>query len=196
MSQTSFVLALAGAPASGKTTLARNLVATTAATYISFGDLVRYEADAQHTSHDRSNLQALGSTMLQDLGPRGLCERALEIAQASTNTRPVIWDGVRHVPVLHELRRLYAPTELTLVVLKPPEPARRQRLAEQASSPQQLATWEADDTESHLAQLAENAQLICDATTPETATARVLELLTTERDPARGSRTARTNSVP
>jgi adenylate kinase family enzyme len=192
VSRTSFVLALAGAPASGKTTLARNLAATTAATYISFGDLVRYEADAQHTSHDRSNLQALGSGMLRDLGPRGLCERALEIARATSDTRPVIWDGVRHLPVLDELRRLYAPTELILVVLKPPEHARRQRLAERASSPEQLETWEADDTESHLAQLAVNAQLICDAATPKNATARILELLAKEHQSADGARISHT----
>jgi hypothetical protein len=89
----------------------------------------------------------------------------------------VIWDGVRHVPVLDELRVLYAPAAVTLVALAPPELARRQRFSAQASSPQELHAWEVHETESHLPQLIAQADLVCDAASPAGAAVRVLELL-------------------
>lgn len=177
MTRTSFILALAGAPSSGKTTVARSIAADTGATHISFGDLIRSEARPRHINTGRSALQALGGSLLEDLGPRGFCERALASAGVTTQTRPVIWDGVRHVPILDELRGLYAPASVTLVVLAPPELARHQRFSAEASSLDELHAWESHDSESHLVQLVAQADLVCDSPSPRLATVRVIDLL-------------------
>ena len=177
MTGTSFILALAGAPSSGKTTVARSIAADTGAKHVSFGDFLRGEAGSQQLKTDRSALQALGATLLEDLGPRGFCERALSNAGGTMSTRPIIWDGVRHVPVLDELRGLYAPAPVTFVVLAPPEQARRQRFSAAASSREELDAWESHESESQLAQLIAQADLVCDEPSPQLATVRVIDLL-------------------
>jgi hypothetical protein len=181
VSQKQFILAIAGAPASGKTTLAGRIAATTGAVCISFGELVRREAGSRHLGTDRGSLQTLGGDMLRDLGPRGLCELALARAALTTEVRPVIWDGVRHVPVLDELRGLYAPAAVTLVVLAPPEAARYDRFSASASSQKELDAWEAHETESHLPDLISEADLVCDEASPAGATATLLRLLASGR---------------
>jgi len=174
---TSFILALAGAPSSGKTTIARSIATDTGATHVSFGDFIRGEAGPRHMKTDRSALQALGATLLEALGPRDFCERALSSAGVTMSTRPVVWDGVRHVPVLDELRGLYAPAPVTFVVLAPPEQARRQRFSAAASSIEELNAWESHESESQLAQLIAQADLVCDAPSAEAATREILGML-------------------
>jgi hypothetical protein len=126
---------------------------------------------------DRSALQALGATLLDDLGPRGFCERALWSAGVTISTRPVIWDGIRHVPVLDELRALYAPTSVTFVVLAPPEQTRRQRFSAAASSIEELDAWESHESEGQLAQLIAQADLVCDAPSAQGASLEILSML-------------------
>jgi dephospho-CoA kinase len=174
---TSFILALAGAPSSGKTTVARSIAADTGATHVSFGDFLRGEAGSRHMKTDRSALQALGATLLEDLGPRGFCEHALSNAGGTMSARPVIWDGVRHVPVLDELRGLYAPAPVTFVVLAPPEQARRQRFSAAASSREELDAWESHESESQLAQLIAQADFVYDASSPQSVIVEVLSML-------------------
>jgi adenylate kinase family enzyme len=175
-----FILALAGALASGKTTLSRIIAADTGATCVSFGDLVRSEAGARKVDPDRSSLQVLGSTLLDELGPSGLCERALVRAGAKSTTRPVIWDGVRHVPVLDALRELYAPDAVILVVLSPPEAARRRRFTTGTMSPEQQRAWEVHESENNLEALTREADLVCEATWPSAAATEVLKVLTAD----------------
>jgi hypothetical protein len=171
------MLALAGAPSSGKTTVARSIALETGAAHVSFGDFIRAEARVRGISTDRGALQLLGGSLLEDLGPRSFCEHTLASAGFTVNARPVIWDGVRHVPVLDVLRGLYAPASVTFVVLAPPEQARRQRFAAGASSREELDGWESHESESQLAQMMGQADLVCDATSARAAAAQVLGAL-------------------
>jgi adenylate kinase family enzyme len=171
-----FVLALAGAPASGKTTVARALATQTGARRVSFGDLVRTEAASRGDSLDRDSLQHLGQQLLDDLGPDAFCRAALRAAGAALQDRPVIWDGVRHLRVLTALGSLYN-TPVRLVYLQPPEGPRRERFARQASSPEQLRRWEQDATEQEADQLADVADLRCPAATTLKAISQTLAFL-------------------
>jgi dephospho-CoA kinase len=173
----SFVLALAGAQSSGKTTLARAVAIRTGAAYVGFGDLVRAEAARRGIGGSREELQELGQTLLDELGALLFCKRALGVAAVSREVRPVAWDGVRHPEVLEALRELYAPVPVRLVMLAPEETARRRRVEARGGSAEERAHWEAHKTESHLGWLEGESALVCKASTPELALAEVLELL-------------------
>lgn len=176
MSADDFVLALAGAPASGKTTVAQALATRTGAHRVSFGDLARAEARGKDGALDRDVLQRLGQQLLNDLGPEAFCRAALRCAGATLEDRPVIWDGVRHVRIFITLRSLYD-TPVRLVYLQPPDEPRRERFSREAASPEQLRRWEADATEHEGDQLAAAADLRCTAVTTHEAINEVLALL-------------------
>lgn len=173
----SFVLALAGAQSSGKTTLARAVAARTGAAYVGFGDLVRDEAARRGLGGSRDELQELGQALLDELGGSLFSERALDAEGVARGTRPVVWDGVRHPEVLHALRELYAPVPVTLVTLAPDEAARRRRVEASGGSAAEQARWQAHETERHRGWLEAESALVCRASTPELALAEVLELL-------------------
>jgi chloramphenicol 3-O-phosphotransferase len=177
MMTSSFVLALTGAQSSGKTTLARAVSASTGATYIGFGNLVRAEAARRGLGDSRDELQELGQSLLDELGALLFSERTLDAAGAARGARPVVWDGVRHPEVLDALRELYAPAPVTLVTLAPDETARRRRVEALAGSEAELVRWEAHETERHRDWLESQSTFVCRASTPELALAKVMELL-------------------
>lgn len=179
MSVDEFILALAGPPASGKTTVALAVATRTGARRVGFGDFVRSEASSRGRTPGRDTLQRLGQQLLEDLGPEPFCRAALRCAQATLKDRPVIWDGVRHLGILTALRSLYdAPVRL--IYLEPPDGPRRERFARDANSPEQLRRWEADPTEREGHQLADAADLRCAATTTREAISETLALLSRE----------------
>lgn len=170
------MLALAGAPSSGKTTVAATVAESTGARRIGFGDYVRAQAVARGQGPTRDVLQHLGQQLLNDLGPEGFCRAALRHEEASATDRPIVWDGVRHVAVAQALTVVYG-AGVHLVYLDPPREDRRSRFAKEAASADQLARWERDATEVDGAALAAAAELISTAADPEQAAAEVLELL-------------------
>jgi predicted kinase len=172
-----FVLAVAGARSSGKTTLARAVVARTGAAYVGFGDLVRTEAGRRGLSGSRDDLQELGQALLDELGARLFSERALDAAGVTRAARPVVWDGVRHPEVACALSGLYAPSTVTLVTLAPEEAARQRRAEASGASAAERSRWDAHESERHLGWLEDQSALVCRASTPELALAEVLELL-------------------
>ncbi|TDX04021.1 AAA family ATPase [Kribbella sp. VKM Ac-2566] len=89
---------LAGPMAAGKTTIGRIVAAETDCLMLSFGSLVRQEAQRRGLPDDRVTLQGLGQTLLETLGARGMSEAL--VASHRTN---VIIEGVRHVEVLDAL---------------------------------------------------------------------------------------------
>jgi dephospho-CoA kinase len=173
-----FVVALAGAQGTGKTTLAHALAAREGAAYVGFGDLVRAEAARRGIGGSRDELQELGQALLDELGPSLFCKRALEEAGVRRGARPVVWDGVRHPAVLEALRALYAPAPVTLVTLAPDEDDRRQRVEATGGSIAHQVRWEAHEMESHIGWLEEHSELVSRASPPELALAEVLNLLT------------------
>lgn len=174
---TTFVLALAGAQSSGKTTLARAVSSYTAAAYVGFGDLVRAEAARRGLVGSRDELQELGQALLHELGALLFSERALDVAGVAPGARPVVWDGVRHPEVLDALREMYAPAPVTLVTLAPDETARRRRVEARGASEAELARSEAHETERYRDWLEAQSALVCRGSTPELMLTEVLELL-------------------
>jgi len=101
--------------------------------------------------------------LLEARGARALCRNVLTEAGLGFADTPAIWDGVRHLEVLEALRKEYAPTDVYLVFLAPPDPERRQRMVEVTGSAERLEAWEHDETESHLGELRHRADLVVDA---------------------------------
>lgn len=178
MSDHRFVLALSGAPASGKTTVARAVADQTGARRVAFGDFVRREAARRSVDTNRGALQQLGQALLDELGPKRFCRAALDAAGATPEDRPVIWDGVRHPVILGALAHVYdAP--ITLVYLDPPRDDRRARFAREAHSVDELERWERDATERHGAELIGMANLVCAAEQPDQVVAEIITALST-----------------
>lgn len=176
MSADEFVLALAGAPASGKTTVARAVAKRTGGRRVGFGDLIRAEAAGRGDALDRGALQRIGQRLLEELGPEAFCLAALRCAGATLEDRRVVWDGLRHVRVHAALCSLYD-LPVRLVYLQPPTEPRRERFARDAASQEQLLSWEAGATEQEGGQLADIAELRCTAASTHEAIVQTLALL-------------------
>ena len=176
---TDVVVALAGPPASGKTSVAHAVAKRLDGTVLGFGDFVRAEARIRNVATDRASLQALGAKLHRSLGPTGFCDAVLARAGRTLEDRPVVWDGIRHVDVALRLRTLY-PVPVRLVVLRPPEDERRERFRGEVGSDERLAAFERHPTEGELPQLERIADLVCPAPTIDGATRAVLQLLCAE----------------
>ena len=114
--------------ASGKSSLAADLAQRTGWRVASFGDYVRSQTPRE-LWNDRTRLQTTGATLIEELGYREFCLRALAHANIATSTVPCIVDGVRHVEILEALRSFFAPRFVGLVFVHVPETVRRKRLA-------------------------------------------------------------------
>ena len=177
LTATPWVVAVAGSPAAGKTTLARGLAEERSAAVVGFGALVRAEARRRGLSPGRRALQDLGEELLGELGPAGLVAAALSEAQPTTGA-PLVFDGVRHQEVLDELRARYG-AQLIIVFLDPPRSARRARFAAQLGSEEAARSAEAHPSEAQVAALRGEADLVLGHARPEAVLERVLESLST-----------------
>jgi len=167
------VVALAGPIASGKTTVARYVARSLGVPRVSFG---RFVASTQPDSASREALQRAGAALLSELGTERFVSAVLATHGLTREDTPVVWDGLRHVEVLEALRRAYAPREVTLCYLAPPEHVRRERAAALAGSEDRLSRWEQHSTEG-IAQLRELASVVCQDPTPTLAAQRILRAL-------------------
>jgi hypothetical protein len=176
-----FVLALAGSPASGKTTVSRIVASAAGARHVGFGDLVRARVREQGLPDHRTAWQQVGSQLRAELGPGGLVSAALTHAGLDQHDVPVVWDGVRHVDVVAALQTLYRPRRVVLVALRPPEPARRARFLVEARTEAQLKSWEQHESERHLVELFAIADIVCCHDSAEDAATAVLAYLGQQR---------------
>jgi dCTP diphosphatase len=109
------VVCLAGGIASGKTTLAQALTASSRRTHrCSFGDVVRQQARMQQAPLDRATLQGVG-TALVAAGWPAFVDLLLEGAPELTDL--LVVDGIRHVEAVTELARRFPDTPVKLVFL-------------------------------------------------------------------------------
>jgi hypothetical protein len=168
------VLALAGPPSSGKSSVAGLLAAEWQAPVLAFGDYVRQEAGLRQLPTTRGVLQDLGQELLDEQGPVGFCRSVLATRGLSGSEAPAIWDGVRHPLIVNALQEIYAPAPVILAFLKPPEAARQERFADAAESEDSsVSQWEAHETESHLGELEERADVVAFEETPALAAASI-----------------------
>jgi adenylate kinase family enzyme len=140
--------------ASGKTTIARHVADEIGGSVLSFGDLVRSEAQRLGLTGDRATLQGLGQRLFSTLGPLGMSKMLLQDCGAT----PII-EGVRHVQVLEALNQLLP--NLVFVYLTAPASVLDDRWATRGTpNARQDAT--AHSVEAQLNQLRDRAAIAID----------------------------------
>jgi adenylate kinase family enzyme len=107
------IIAVSGRPGSGKTTFAASLASALGAQHISFGNVVRAEAQSLGLRQSRSSLQVLGQLLVAEALPR-FCRMTLTRAGWPT-TRVIVLDGLRHCEVADEIESLARPASFLLV---------------------------------------------------------------------------------
>jgi adenylate kinase len=93
-------IVLSGYMSAGKSTVARDLAQRGHLEVLSFGDLVRDEAERRGGANDRDSLQHLGQALMKELGAAGMVDHLI-----GQRTSHLVIDGVRHIDVLEELSR-------------------------------------------------------------------------------------------
>jgi cytidylate kinase len=113
-------IALAGAPGSGKSTIARLLAARLDGAVVSFGDYVRHLATSARENNERSTLQRIGQDLVRN-DPEGFVRAFLDWASPHPN-RVLIIDGVRHAIIDDILRSTAArrDSDYLLLLLQAP----------------------------------------------------------------------------
>lgn len=105
---------ISGKIASGKTTLAKKLAEELNAIFISFGDFLRYQSIQNNQEPTREYLQNLGINYISKYGHQGFVSLVFNhFSNLSTNTTNYfIVDGVRHIPIFEEIRKISKKTIL------------------------------------------------------------------------------------
>lgn len=147
------IVALAGARASGKTSIATVLRRAHGYEVRSFGDEVRRQAVTRGLNTDRESLRELGVQLIAEWGLDEFSQRVLAGASG-----PTVVEGVRHLEAVAALRRL-AP--VTLVFIRTSSSARTARLAARANE-DLSAQAEQHSTELEVPQLESLADLVVD----------------------------------
>ena len=145
------VIGIAGHAKSGKTTLARALSRKLSIPTASFGETVEQIAQergllSDNLASNRAALMRLGEELVTHQ-LSDFCSRVLTQGGWQPG-RSMIVEGIRHAAVVHELRRIVAPTRLFLVMVNTAPSVREARLAEEKlGGPLTRATMDAHSTE-------------------------------------------------
>jgi cytidylate kinase len=109
------IIGISGKIGSGKTTLAEYLSSELKIHIASFGDYVRYIANHAGIKIERKELQSLGHDLLEnDL--EEFCKNVLSHGKWDGQSSLII-DGIRHIKVLEQLKKLVYPLPLYLIYL-------------------------------------------------------------------------------
>ena len=159
-------IVICGQIGSGKSTVAAMLASDLSIQVVSFGDYVRQVARRRGRPATRSALQNLGDCLYQRLGASGLLQGTLEMAGIDSD-ETVIFDGVRHIDVLSEIRRRAGKT--VAIYLDASPEVRYQRRRSQGSAGLSWQEFEAIDNHSverEIGALAELCDFVVDASQP------------------------------
>jgi hypothetical protein len=120
------IIALAGPPKSGKTTLGKKLAASLRVPFTSFGDYVRKEAKRRGIANaSPRQLQDLGSELVErDM--MSFCKAVLKDGGFIPG-RGLIIDGIRHIDALATIKKLAPKQSVKLVYLESPTAQRLER---------------------------------------------------------------------
>lgn len=138
----------------GKSTVARKVASCSDSVLLSFGDLVRAEAQRRSLNGDRATLQGVGQELHARLGPRGLSEALLKRRRSG-----VVIEGVRHVDVLKALRELL-PNLVMAYLTAPPAVLDERWALRGTTNPRDKATRH--QLESELNLLRDHASIVID----------------------------------
>ena len=169
------VVAVAGAIASGKTELARELARRWDCPRASFGALVAAEAAARNAGQGRDALQALGSRLIDELGWSEFCRRTLELAGADSTTDPLVVDGIRHPEALAGLRAYMRTPTVYLVFVECALKVRTDRQRERGATPEEISRWDRHPTEAQLPLLRRVADVVVRGDGPVAASVDAVE---------------------
>lgn len=166
------IIAFSGSIASGKSTLSQEVAKALQWKRVSFGDYVRSVAQSRGLAESREVLQAIGADLLQrDM--EGFCRAVL--AQADWQLgQPIVIDGIRHIEVLDNLKRIVAPMQLFLVFITVDKATRTNRLLERGTvNLEKYKHLEQDSTEQQVkTHLAEISDLVVNSASSLEASAR------------------------
>ena len=159
---------ICGQIGSGKSTVAAILASRLSCQVVSFGKYVREIANRDGRSATRSVLQDLGETLYQRIGAPGLLEGALEIAGVK-NDDTVVFDGVRHIEVLSEIRRRSGKTVAIYLAVDPEQRyRRRQSQGTGGLSREEFDAIDRHPVEVEIGDLAQLCDYVIDASQPLT----------------------------
>ena len=159
-------IVICGRIGSGKSTVSTMLASDLSIQVVSFGDYVREMARRGGRPDTRSSLQNLGDCLYRQLGASGLLQGTLEMAGIA-NDETGIFDGVRHIDVLSEIRRRAGKTVAIYLDVSPE--VRYQRRRSQGDSDLSWEEFEAIDShsvEGEIGALAELCDFVIDASQP------------------------------
>jgi dephospho-CoA kinase len=162
------LICLAGAPGSGKTTIAKAVAAQIGLRCGSFGDYVRSRARERGLSTERGSLQRLGQSLVNQ-GPRDFCQATLDWL-GWTPPHGLILEGLRHVSVYEALQALVHPNQVFLIFIDVEKSIQRERLKSRSGEELSKALT-TDPTELEISSLRNRADLIVSG--PETPEAAV-----------------------
>ena len=159
-------IVICGRIGSGKSTVSAMLASELSIQMVSFGDYVRQMARRDGRPNTRSVLQNLGDCLYQQLGASGLLQGTLEMAGIDKD-ETVIFDGVRHIDVLSEIRRR---ADKTVAVYLDASPEvryeRRRSQGPPGLSWQEFEAMDNHSVEGEIGALAEFCNLVIDASKP------------------------------
>jgi dephospho-CoA kinase len=135
------VVSLAGRRGSGKSAIASTLQRSGFA-LAAFGGFVRAVATARGIDHEVPALEALGTTLIVELGWENFCRQVLA---GTESAHRVVVDGVRHCAAREALRRIALPYRAALVFVDVDEDERARRLRERGRPGDDRSTPEMSD---------------------------------------------------
>ena len=159
-------IVICGRIGSGKSTVSTMLASALSIQVVSFGDYVRQIAQRDGRPDTRSALQNLGDCLYQQLGASGILQGTLKMASIDSD-ETVIFDGVRHIDVLSEIRQR---ADKTIAIYLDASPKvryeRRRSQGPTGLSWQEFETIDSHIVEGEISALAELCDSVIDASQP------------------------------
>jgi cytidylate kinase len=141
-----YTVAIAGRIAAGKSSVSSELASRLGWKRASFGDFVRSVAAQRGLEPSREVLQKVGEE-LEAVDSAAFCKDVLTFASWNMGD-PVVIDGIRHVRILEDLKKIVAPQRLLFVYLDAEDTTRKARFAHRESTnAEALAAAESHSTE-------------------------------------------------
>lgn len=122
------VIAVCGQIGSGKSSIIRELSKRYGWDTVSFGAYIKSQIAADRPT--RTDYQSLGELLFAARGPKGLLEDVVRFGNPRSST--FLIDGVRHVSIVTELRRIYG--DVVIIFLDVSDTSRYERFTHRQDS--------------------------------------------------------------
>jgi len=157
------VLCFSGGIASGKTTLSAAVAERLGIPRASFGGFVRQQAKERGLADTRETLQALGETLIAEMGWEKFCAAVLAAAQWTPSSSLAL-DGIRHTLAFETTKRLIAPMEAKLIFVDVERDVRQARADGAKATDLTRAESHSTEQDVHSGALRKMATVVLDGT--------------------------------